>query len=135
MLDMGFIRDIRRILNVLPETTPKTCCSPRRFRRKSAGSPGSLLNSPIEIQASPRNTAVEGVKQIVYPVDRHRKRELLSHRIGSENWRQVLVFMRTKHGANRLAEQLSKDGPRGHCHSRQQVAGCADKGACGLQER
>ena len=53
---------------------------------------------------------MEGVHQIVYPVDKTRKRELLSHRIGAGNWRQVLVFTRTKHGANRLAEQLSQDG-------------------------
>ena len=109
MLDMGFIRDIRRILNVLPKQRQNLLFS-ATFSTEIRQLAGSLLNSPIEIQASPRNTAVEGVKQIVYPVDRHRKRELLSHRIGSENWRQVLVFMRTKHGANRLAEQLSKDG-------------------------
>ena len=109
MLDMGFIRDIRRILNVLPKQRQNLLFS-ATFSTEIRQLAGSLLNSPIEIQASPRNTAVERVKQIVYPVDRHRKRELLSHRIGSENWRQVLVFMRTKHGANRLAEQLSKDG-------------------------
>ena len=109
MLDMGFIRDIRRILKVLPKQRQNLLFS-ATFSTEIRQLAGSLLNSPIEIQASPRNTAVERVKQIVYPVDRHRKRELLSHRIGSENWRQVLVFMRTKHGANRLAEQLSKDG-------------------------
>ncbi|WP_428096940.1 DEAD/DEAH box helicase [Candidatus Rariloculus sp.] len=109
MLDMGFIRDIRRILNVLPKQRQNLLFS-ATFSTEIRQLAGSLLNSPIEIQASPRNTAVERVKQIVYPVDRHRKRELLSHRIGSENWRQVLVFMRTKHGANRLAEQLSNDG-------------------------
>jgi ATP-dependent RNA helicase RhlE len=69
-----------------------------------------LLNSPVEIAAAPRNTAAERVKQAVYPVDKARKRELLSHRIGAENWRQVLVFTRTKHGANRLAEQLDRAG-------------------------
>ncbi|MEO1068311.1 MAG: helicase-related protein, partial [Cyanobacteria bacterium J06638_6] len=57
-----------------------------------------------------RNTAAERVEQVVHPVDRHRKRELLSHIIGFHNWQQVLVFTRTKHGANRLAEQLAKDG-------------------------
>ena len=111
MLDMGFIRDIRRILNVLPKQRQNLLFS-ATFSTEIRRLAGSLLNSPIEIQASPRNTAAERVKQIVYPVDRHRKRELLSHRIGSGNWRQVLVFMRTKHGANRLAQQLSKDGLR-----------------------
>jgi ATP-dependent RNA helicase RhlE len=64
----------------------------------------------VEIQVAPRNTTADRVRQVVHPVDRRRKRELLSYRIGSENWQQVLVFTRTKHGANRLAEQLTQDG-------------------------
>jgi len=109
MLDMGFIRDIRKILNVLPPQRQNLLFSAtfsKEIRQLAAG----LLNAPTEIQVAPRNTTVEGVRQIVYPVDRRRKRELLSHRIGAENWQQVLVFTRTKHGANRLAEQLSRDG-------------------------
>ena len=109
MLDMGFIRDIRKILNVLPKQRQNLLFS-ATFSMEIRQLAGNLLNSPKEIQASPRNTTAERVKQIVYPVDRHRKRELLSHRIDSGNWQQVLVFMRTKHGANRLAQQLSKDG-------------------------
>jgi ATP-dependent RNA helicase RhlE len=69
-----------------------------------------LLNEPVLIEVAPRNTTAERVEQVVHPVDRHRKRELLSHMIGFHNWQQVLVFTRTKHGANRLAEQLAKDG-------------------------
>jgi len=109
MLDMGFIRDINRILKVLPKQRQNLLFSatfPKEIRRLAA----DLLNSPMEIQVAARNTAVETVKQIVYPVDRRRKRELLSHRIGAGNWQQVLVFTRTKHGANRLAEQLTRDG-------------------------
>ena len=109
MLDMGFIRDIRKILQVLPKRRQNLLFSAtfsQEIRRLAA----DLLNAPMEIQVSPRNTAAEGVKQIVYPVDRRRKRELLSHRIGAENWKQVLVFTRTKHGANRLAQQLTRDG-------------------------
>ena len=109
MLDMGFIRDIRKILNALPKQRQNLLFS-ATFSKEIRQLAGNLLNSPIEIQVSPRNTAAERVKQVVYPVDRHRKRELLSHRIDSGNWQQVLVFMRTKHGANRLAKQLSKDG-------------------------
>jgi ATP-dependent RNA helicase RhlE len=111
MLDMGFIRDIRKILAVLPKQRQNLLFSATfsdDIRRLAAG----LLNGPAEIQVTPRNSTVERVKQIVHPVDRHRKRELLSHRIGSQNWRQVLVFTRTKHGANRLAEQLTRDGLR-----------------------
>jgi ATP-dependent RNA helicase RhlE len=70
----------------------------------------TLLKSPTQIEVAPRNTAAEQVEQVVHPVDRDRKRELLSYMIGFHNWQQVLVFTRTKHGANRLAEQLAKDG-------------------------
>ena len=109
MLDMGFIRDIRKILKELPKERQNLLFSAtfsKEIRRLAA----DLLNAPTEIQVAQRNTTVELVTQIVHPVDRSRKRELLSHRIGAENWRQVLVFTRTKHGANRLAEQLSGDG-------------------------
>lgn len=109
MLDMGFIRDIRKILKELPNERQNLLFSAtfsKEIRRLAA----DLLNAPTEIQVAQRNTTVELVTQIVHPVDRSRKRELLSHRIGAENWRQVLVFTRTKHGANRLAEQLSRDG-------------------------
>ncbi len=109
MLDMGFIRDIRKILKELPEVRQNLLFSAtfsKEIRRLAA----DLLNAPTEIHVAQRNSTVELVTQIVHPVDRSRKRELLSHRIGVENWRQVLVFTRTKHGANRLAEQLSRDG-------------------------
>jgi len=109
MLDMGFIRDIRRILAVIPKQRQNllfsaTCSN--EIRRLAA----DLLNAPTEIQVAPRNTTADRVRQIVHPVDKRRKRELLSHRIGAENWQQVLVFTRTKHGANRLSEQLTDDG-------------------------
>lgn len=109
MLDMGFIRDIRRILGLLPPKRQNLLFSATfsaEIRRLAA----DLLHEPTEIQIAGRNTAAEGVRQIVHPVDRHRKRALLAHRIDSENWRQVLVFTRTKHGANRLAAELLRDG-------------------------
>ena len=109
MLDMGFIRDMRKIFAVLPkqrQTLMFSATFSKEIRRLAA----DLLTEPAEIQVTPQNTAVDRVRQVVYPVDRRRKRELLSHRIGLENWRQVLVFTRTKHGANRLAEQLNLDG-------------------------
>ncbi|MEN8175433.1 MAG: helicase-related protein, partial [Pseudomonadota bacterium] len=71
-----------------------------------------LLDRPALIEVARRNAAAERVTQVVHPVDRERKRELLSYLIGSQNWRQVLVFTRTKHGANRLAQQLERDGIR-----------------------
>jgi ATP-dependent RNA helicase RhlE len=109
MLDMGFIRDMRKIFAVLPKRR-QTLMFSATFSKEIRRLAGDLLNAPVEIQATPQNTTVEQVRQIVYPVDRQRKRELLSHRIGGGNWRQVLVFTRTKHGANRLAEQLNRDG-------------------------
>ncbi|MFT6287461.1 MAG: ATP-dependent RNA helicase RhlE [Alcanivorax sp.] len=109
MLDMGFIRDIRKILNVIPKQR-QTLLFSATFSREIKALASEFLNKPTEIQVTPENTAVELVSQIVYPVDKGRKRELLSHKIGEEEWQQVLVFTRTKHAANKLAEQLDKDG-------------------------
>ena len=109
MLDMGFIRDIRKILKLLPEERQNLLFS-ATFSKEIRNLASSFLNSPVEIAVAPRNTTADRISQLVHPVDKARKRELLSHRIGKENWRQVLVFTRTKHGANRLAKQLSEDG-------------------------
>jgi ATP-dependent RNA helicase RhlE len=109
MLDMGFIRDIRKVLKALPVKRQNLLFS-ATFSDEIRRLAGDLLNAPAEIQVAARNAPVAEVRQIVHPVDRRRKRELLSHRIGAGNWRQVLVFTRTKHGANRLAGQLSDDG-------------------------
>jgi len=109
MLDMGFIRDIKKIFKFLPNKRQNLLFSAtfsNDIRRLAA----DLLNKPTEISVAARNQPADRVKQIVYPVDKDRKRELLSHRIGTQNWQQVLVFARTKRGANRLAENLSRDG-------------------------
>ena len=109
MLDMGFIHDIRKILNLLPAERQNLLFS-ATFSKEIRGLAASFLHSPVEIAVAPRKTTADRVVQLVHPVDKARKRELLSHRIGAENWRQVLVFTRTKHGANRLAKQLCADG-------------------------
>jgi ATP-dependent RNA helicase RhlE len=109
MLDMGFIRDIRKILALLPARRQNLLFS-ATFSDEIKQLADGLLNSPELIEVARRNTAAELVSQIVHPVDRARKRELLSHLIHSQGWKQVLVFTRTKHGANRLAEQLEQDG-------------------------
>ncbi len=109
MLDMGFIRDIRRVLRVLPARRQNLLFSatfPDEIRRLAA----DLLHDPVEIQVTPRNSTVERVRQVVHPVDKDRKRDLLAHLIESGDWRQVLVFTRTKHRADRLAGQLTKGG-------------------------
>ena len=109
MLDMGFIRDIRKVLKVLPKERQNLLFS-ATFSKEIKDLAASTLNSPAEIHVAQQNTTADRVSQIVYPVDKGRKRELLSHRIGAEDWQQVLVFTRTKHGANRLATQLESDG-------------------------
>ena len=109
MLDMGFIRDIRQIIKVLP-TQRQNLLFSATFSKEIRELANKLLNNPDEIQVAQRNSTVERVKQVVYPVDKDRKRELLSEQIGRGNWRQVLVFTRTKHGANRLTTQLCTDG-------------------------
>ncbi|OKH33971.1 ATP-dependent RNA helicase RhlE [[Phormidium ambiguum] IAM M-71] len=109
MLDMGFIHDIRKILAKLPQSR-QTLMFSATFSKEIQQLASTLLKSPIQIEVAPRNTAAEQVEQVVHPVDSKRKRELLSYMIGFHNWKQVLVFTRTKHGANRLAEQLAQDG-------------------------
>jgi ATP-dependent RNA helicase RhlE len=109
MLDMGFIRDIRRVLDLLPARRQNLLFS-ATFSEEIRGLASGLLHEPAMVQVTPRNTATELVTQVVFPVDRHRKRELLSHLIRSGRIEQALVFTRTKHGANHLAEQLQRDG-------------------------
>ncbi len=109
MLDMGFIHDIKRVLRLLPVKRQNLLFSATfsdEIRTLAAG----LLNNPQEVSVARRNTAAELVEQQAYIVPQASKRELLSFLIGSNQWSQVLVFTRTKHGANRLAEQLEKDG-------------------------
>src|SRR5437762_1431022 len=109
MLDMGFIRDIRRILAMLPKRRQNLLFS-ATFPDEIRSLADTLLDRPLLIEVARRNATVEATLQKVHPVDRDRKRELLSHLIKTRNWFQVLVFTRTKHGANKLAEQLNKDG-------------------------
>lgn len=111
MLDMGFIRDIRKILAQLPRQRQNLLFSAtfsKEIRRLAA----DLLDSPVEVQSAARNRPADRINQVVWPVEQARKRELLSHQIASRNWQQVLVFARTKHGADRLSKQLNQDGLR-----------------------
>ena len=109
MLDMGFIRDIRKILQLLPKQRQNLLFS-ATFSDEIKALADGLLNKPALIEVARRNATADTVAQKVYPVDRERKRELLAKLITDHNWYQVLVFTRTKHGANRLAEQLDKQG-------------------------
>ncbi len=109
MLDMGFIRDIRKVMKALPAKRQNLLFS-ATFAPEIRRLANDLLNHPAEIKVAVNGKPADGISQVVHPVDRSRKRELLSHLIGKGNWRQVLVFTRTKHGANRLATQLEADG-------------------------
>ena len=109
MLDMGFIHDIKKVLALVPKQK-QTLLFSATFSDEIKKLSNELLKSPALVEVARRNTASETVNQVVHPVDKARKRELLSFLIGSNNWKQVLVFNRTKHGANRLSEQLGKDG-------------------------
>jgi ATP-dependent RNA helicase RhlE len=107
MLDMGFIHDIKRILKLLPAKRQNLLFS-ATFSDEIRDLANGLLDKPQHIQATPRNTTVEAIAQKALVVDAKRKPELLIHLIKEHNWFQVLVFTRTKHGANKLAAQLVK---------------------------
>jgi ATP-dependent RNA helicase RhlE len=109
MLDMGFIRDIRSILALLPERRQNLLFS-ATFSNEIRSLAEGLLDRPASVQVTARNTPTALVRQVVHPVDRARKKELLSHLVRTRAVDQALVFTRTKHGANKLAEALWKDG-------------------------
>ena len=109
MLDMGFIPDIRRILKLLPQKRQNLLFS-ATFPDEIRTLAGTFMHNPVTVEVARRNTPAELVDQIAHPVAHDRKRALLSHLVKSNDWQQVLVFTRTKHGANRLAEQLERDG-------------------------
>ena len=109
MLDMGFMPDIKRIMKFLPTRRQNLLFSATYTDDVKRFAEG-LLHNPELIEVTKRNTAAETVAQVVHPVGRTRKRALLTHLIKSGNWTRVLVFTRTKHGANRLTKQLGTDG-------------------------
>lgn len=109
MLDMGFIHDIKRVLAQLPKKRQNLLFS-ATFSDEIRALAHGLLHDPATVEVARRNEASALVTQVVHPVAKERKRELLRDLIAQGNWRQVLVFTRMKHGANRLAEQLNKDG-------------------------
>lgn len=109
MLDMGFIRDIRKILDLLPKRRQNLLFS-ATFSNDIVTLAKGLLHQPLQVSVTPRNTTAETVKQSVYLVEKAGKTALLSHLIRANQWEQVLVFARTKHGANRLAHKLAGDG-------------------------
>ena len=109
MLDMGFIRDIKRILTLLPKVRQNLLFSAtfsKEIRELAAG----ILHKPLSVEVAPRNATADRVEQHIYRVQKECKQPLLSHLMAAGLWGQTLVFTRTKHGANRLAQQLERDG-------------------------
>ncbi|MFN2327545.1 MAG: DEAD/DEAH box helicase [Chromatocurvus sp.] len=111
MLDMGFIHDIKRIVALMPkkrQTLMFSATFSGEIRRLAEG----YLKNPQQVEVAPANATADSVEQWIYPVDKKRKPELLSHLVRSRDWHQVLVFTRTKHGANKLTKKLEDDGIR-----------------------
>jgi len=109
MLDMGFVHDMRRIVALLPRQRQNLLFS-ATFSDDIKRLAADFLVNPQQVSVARQNATADLVEQIVFPVDRDRKRDMLVHLIRERGWEQILVFTRTKHGANRLAEQLGKDG-------------------------
>jgi len=109
MLDMGFIHDIRRILALLPASRQNLLFS-ATFPEEIRTLAGSFMKDPVTVEVARRNTPIELIGQVQHPVASDRKRELLAHLVKTNDWKQVLVFTKTKHGANRLAQQLERSG-------------------------
>ncbi|QDP00687.1 DEAD/DEAH box helicase [Thalassotalea sp. PS06] len=109
MLDMGFIRDINKILDLLPKKRQNLLFS-ATFSEDIKALAKKLVRNPVEISVNPANATAVTVEQWVYPTDKNKKPKLLSYLIGHHNWQQVLIFCKTKHGANRLTRHLEADG-------------------------
>jgi ATP-dependent RNA helicase RhlE len=109
MLDMGFIRDIKRVLKMLPAQRQNLMFS-ATYSDDIRDLAKSFVKNPVSVQVTPRNATAEKVEQSAYRVPKDHKRHLLAHLITEGNWHQVLVFTRTKHGANRLTQQLERAG-------------------------
>lgn len=109
MLDMGFIRDIRKILALLPKKRQNLLFS-ATFSDPIRALAKGLVNDPVEIDVNPRNQTARSVKQWICPVDQNKKAHLLTKLLSDRNWKQVLVFTKTKHGANRLSTHLESRG-------------------------
>lgn len=109
MLDMGFIHDVKKLLALVPKNKQSLLFS-ATFSDEIRALANNLLHSPLSIQVTPSNTTVQRIKQVIHPVGRNKKKDVLLHIINTNQWNQVLVFTRTKFGANSVAEFLTKNG-------------------------
>ncbi|NTS78296.1 DEAD/DEAH box helicase [Catenovulum sp. SM1970] len=132
MLDMGFINDIKRILRLLPPKRQNLLFS-ATFSEEIRDLAKGLVNNPIEISVAPENTTAEKINQTIIPVDKRRKAKLLHHLIVENGWQQVLVFSKTKHGANRLTRELESKGVKAAAIHGNKSQGARTKALAGLK--
>jgi len=126
MLDMGFMVDIKRILKRVPDSR-QTMLFSATFDQAIFELSKTLLNQPELIEVAQRNTTASEIEQIIYNVDEDKKRELTSFMIGSKNWQQVLIFVRTRQGAEALAKEMCKDGVKAQSIHGDKSQGARDK--------
>ncbi len=133
MLDMGFLRDIKKILNLLPSKRQNLLFS-ATFSKEIKQLAQSILNHPVTVEATPGNTTAEMVNHKIYRVDKGKKTELVIKLIIDGNWQQVLVFTRTKHGANKLCEKMQKKGITASAIHGNKTQGARTKALAGFKD-
>ncbi|MCH9739923.1 MAG: DEAD/DEAH box helicase [Epsilonproteobacteria bacterium] len=134
MLDMGFIHDIKKVVKLIPKNR-QTLLFSATFSKEIKALAAGFQNSPSLVEVAAQNTTSERVAQVVHPVDKARKRELLYKLIDDGQWQQVLVFTRTKHGANRLCEYLEKQGIRSAAIHGNKSQGARTKALASFKEK
>lgn len=134
MLDMGFIRDIRKVMQALPKKRQNLLFS-ATYSKEIRALSSDILNDPVEVAVAKQNATADKISQLIYPIKQENKRELLSWLIGDGKWEQVLVFVRTKHGADRLCKQLIKDGILCAALHGNKSQGARTKALAGFKER
>ena len=134
MLDMGFIRDIKKIIQALPKNRQNLLFS-ATFSPEIRLLAKELVNDPVEISVTPENTTAETIEHWLVAVDKNKKAALLNHLIKTENWQQVLVFCRTKHGANKLTKQLEANGHKAAAIHGNKSQGARTKALAGFKDK
>ena len=133
MLDMGFLRDIERILKVLPSKRQNLLFS-ATFSRDIKQLAMGILHHPVQVEATPENTTVDAIIQKVYPVAKEKKTDLIIKLITEGNWKQILVFTRTKQGANKLTESMISSGIKAAAIHGNKGQGARTKGLAGFKD-
>ncbi len=133
MLDMGFLRDIKKVLALVPQKRQNLLFS-ATFSKEIKKLANGFLNNPVLVEATPENTTAEKVNQKIYHVDKVKKRAIIIAMIKEGNWQQALVFTRTKHGANKLCEKMQKAGITAAAIHGNKTQGARTKALAGFKE-